>query len=88
MVWGEQGLGDHILYASMIPDLKARVASTIFEVPERLVSLFARSFPDIEVIPSMKSLYSGPHAAHIPLGTLGLHLRTSWDRFRKRQAGS
>jgi tetratricopeptide (TPR) repeat protein len=87
MVWGEQGLGDQILYASMIPDLKGRVASTILELPVRLVSLFARSFPDIEVIPSMKSLYAGPHAAHIPLGTLGLHLRTTWDDFPKTPGG-
>jgi tetratricopeptide (TPR) repeat protein len=87
MVWGEQGLGDQILYASMIPDLKGRVASTILELPVRLVSLFARSFPDIEVIPSMKSLYAGPHVAHIPLGTLGLHLRTTWDDFPKTPGG-
>jgi tetratricopeptide (TPR) repeat protein len=87
MVWSEQGLGDQILYASMIPDLKGRVASTILELPVRLVSLFARSFPDIEVIPSMKSLHAGPYAAHIPLGTLGLHLRTTWDDFPKTPGG-
>jgi ADP-heptose:LPS heptosyltransferase len=87
VVWGEQGIGDQIMYASMIPDLKRRVPAITFEAEARLVSLFARSFPDIEVIPSMKSLYAGPLVAHIPLGTLGLHLRTSWDDFAKTPGG-
>lgn len=81
VVWGEQGLGDQILYASMLPDLRKRAPSIIVEVETRLVPLFARSFPDIEVIPVQKSLYAGPHAAHSPLGTIGQHLRASWESF-------
>jgi hypothetical protein len=87
VVWGEQGLGDQILYASMIPDLKGLVSSTILEVETRLEPLFQRSFPDIKVMPIKKSLHAGPHAAHIPLGTLGLHLRTSWESFPKTPGG-
>src|SRR5262249_7554094 len=36
LVWGEQGLGDEILHASMIPDVVARTPSVVFEVEPRL----------------------------------------------------
>ena len=51
LVWGEQGLGDEILHASMIPDLMQRVGSLTLEVEPRLVALFARSFPEVTVVP-------------------------------------
>ena len=87
LVWGEQGLGDQILYASMIPDLRARVPSIVIEAEKRLVPLFARSFPGIDVVPLEKDLHTRSCAAHIPLGTLGQHLRTSWESFPKTQGG-
>ena len=87
LVWGEQGLGDQILYSSMIPDLKERVPSIVMEISPRLVPLFARSFPGIDVVPLEKPLYAGPCAAHIPCGTLGKILRPSWDSFPRRSGG-
>lgn len=87
LVWGEQGLGDQILYASMIDDLRARVPAIVVEAEKRLVPLFARSFPGIEVVPLVKELHAGSHAAHIPIGTLGQHLRASWDSFPKTKGG-
>jgi hypothetical protein len=51
LVWNEQGLGDEIIFASMLPELQAQDAKIILEANQRLVPLFARSFPDIEVIP-------------------------------------
>ena len=87
IVWGEQGLGDQILYGSMIDDLRGRVPAIVIEAEKRLVPLFARSFPGMDVVPLMKELYAGPHAAHIPIGTLGQHLRTSWDSFPKTKGG-
>lgn len=87
LVWGEQGLGDQILYASMIPDLKERVPSVVIEAERRLVPLFARSFPGIDVVPLEKTLHAGPCAAHIPCGTLGQFLRPSWDSFPRRPGG-
>ncbi|ASG22701.1 tetratricopeptide repeat protein [Nitrospirillum viridazoti] len=58
LLWGEQGLGDEILFASQVPDLAAglsdavRAAGTdiLLECDERLVSLFARSFAPITVV--------------------------------------
>ncbi len=53
LVTAEQGVGDHIMFASMIPDLAARAArdggSVVLECEGRLVDLFARSFPGVTV---------------------------------------
>jgi tetratricopeptide (TPR) repeat protein len=87
LVWGEQGLGDEILHASMIPDLMQRTGLLTLEVEPRLVTLFARSFPGADVIPLGPELYTGPFAAQEPIAGLGRHFRTSWDAFPKRERG-
>lgn len=81
----EQGIGDEILYASMIPDLKGRVGRCRIECSKRLVPVFARSFPDISV-----SAWESPDApinaaagddVQIAIGSLGRHLRPSFASF-------
>jgi tetratricopeptide (TPR) repeat protein len=55
LVSAEQGVGDQVMFASMIPDLAARAAadggSVVLECEPRLTPLFARSFPDVTVHP-------------------------------------
>ena len=46
----EQGLGDEVLYASLLPELRAEAAHVGIAVEPRLVSLFRRSFPGSTVI--------------------------------------
>jgi Flp pilus assembly protein TadD len=51
-VSAEQGLGDEIMFAGILPDLLAEVGTdghVTIGVEPRLVSLFARSFPQCEV---------------------------------------
>ncbi len=69
LVWGEQGIGDHMMFANCLPDLIARVGSSgrvIVETDRRLVSLFARSFPDAVIHGS--SYFKGT----TPVGTQNL----------------
>jgi tetratricopeptide (TPR) repeat protein len=51
LVRAEQGIGDHITFAGMVPDLARMGARPIMECDHRLVTLFQRSFPGAEVIP-------------------------------------
>jgi tetratricopeptide (TPR) repeat protein len=51
LVSADQGLGDEILYAAMLPDLAARAGAVTFECSPRLLGLFARSYPEISVVP-------------------------------------
>jgi len=48
IVFGEQGLGDEINFASCIPDMVRDCKKVIFECDARLQGLFQRSFPDVK----------------------------------------
>ena len=71
LVWGEQGLGDQILHASMLSDLRDYARKVIIEAEPRLVPLFERSFPGMEIVPLVDALYRDLFDAHIPLASLG-----------------
>jgi tetratricopeptide (TPR) repeat protein len=87
LIWGEQGLGDEILHASMLPDVIARTPSVVFEVEPRLAPLFARSFPSVTVIACQPELHADKVDAQEPLASLGRVLRRSWDEFPRRDRG-
>lgn len=50
IVTGEQGLGDEIMAAGMIPQAIARCRKFIFDCDERMGPLFARAFPQAMVL--------------------------------------
>lgn len=50
LIWPEQGLGDEILFASIFPDLKGLDGPVTVECEPRLLALFARSFPHLNVV--------------------------------------
>jgi tetratricopeptide (TPR) repeat protein len=87
LIWGEQGLGDEILYASMVPDVIGYAQSVVLEVEPRLVTLFARSFPDVSVIGESHAPYGGRFDAQAPIGGLGRYLRMDWKSFPRREQG-
>ena len=49
VILGEQGIGDQIMFASCLPDVAQEGVSATLFCEERLVDLFARSFPSLEV---------------------------------------
>jgi tetratricopeptide (TPR) repeat protein len=50
LVWGEQGVGDQIMFASMYAEIVFAAKHTIFACKEKLIPLFKRSFPDAKII--------------------------------------
>jgi hypothetical protein len=88
LVWMEQGLGDHLVWAGMLPDLIDRGAHLVVECEHRLVSLLQRSFPTVEVVAQT----GPPHARlqqpdidyQIPAGSLPRHLRPTLAHFPNR----
>jgi len=75
LVWGEQGLGDQILFAGLIPDLLAQEAKVTLACEPRLVSMFTRSFPTIAVRSRALPIDDIMTDFHAPLGSLGEFLR-------------
>ena len=51
-IYGEQGIGDEIMFASMIPDAIATGAKIVLETDRRLEGLYKRSFPQATVYPT------------------------------------
>lgn len=49
VLYGEQGLGDEICFASMVPDALNRAGKVILDIDHRLEGLFRRSFPKAKV---------------------------------------
>jgi Flp pilus assembly protein TadD/ADP-heptose:LPS heptosyltransferase len=83
LLWGEQGVGDIILYASMIAELVAAGLKITLETDPRLVTLMQRSFPGIRVVGLAKTsaLDPGEFDWQSPLGSLGAWRRPDMDSF-------
>src|SRR5207253_1926576 len=84
-----QGLGDQIIYSSMVPDLVGWAETVVLEVEPRLVPLFSRSFPQVKTVAVRPSpqLYAGQVDAQAPLGSIGRYVRTAWQDFPRRDRG-
>jgi len=86
VVYTEQGMGDEIMFASMLPDLIAVSKSVILDCNPRLEQLFRQSFPEITVYGTRKDeTISWPRNhqidAKIAIASLGRYFRRSKDSF-------
>ncbi len=85
LVWGEQGVGDEVHFAAMVPDLLDAGAKVVLESDPRLVPLFRRSFPGVECAPRETPPAAETGAEDIdfqaPSGDLGRWLRPDLESF-------
>ena len=85
LVWGEQGIGDEIMLAGLLPHLAARAGRLVVEIEHRLLPLFARSFPDIDCYardpggPPHPRLLGDDIDGQVPMGSLIQHLGRAPD---------
>ena len=83
-LYGEQGIGDQIVFSSMIPDLSKKHKNIHLMVEDRLVTLFSRSFPMIKVTNYNHKIKSSHNDCHFPLFSLGSVLRKSINNFNPK----
>ena len=87
LVYGEQGLGDEVMLASMLEDLGRRQRGLVLTCDPRLGALFSRSFPAIEVVAGPKDSQPQRVAAiadirsKVAAGSLGQYFRRSGEDF-------
>ncbi len=85
LVWGEQGIGDQIMFASMVPWVMAQAGFCCLTCAPKLVELFARSFPGARVVARGSAEDARLARQHfdyqVPLGSLGRHLRRNLADF-------
>ena len=75
LLWSEQGIGDTINWASCLPLVASLAAHTMLECQEKIVSLLARSFPNVDIKPEDRSMDSkrDDFDFHLPMGSLYRH---------------
>lgn len=74
LLWGEQGLGDRLLFLQYLPALLQSGARVTLETDPRLIPLLKRSFPALDFAPEAATadpvLLAQSFDAHLPLGDL------------------
>lgn len=78
VLWCEQGIGDQIMFLTLVPHLLRAGASLALVIEDRMIALVRRSFPDLEVIPERiivaEPRLAAPADAWAFLGDLPRHL--------------
>lgn len=88
LVYGEQGLGDEVMFASLFHELKEKA---VLLCDPRLGELFARSFPELEVVAEPRATQRQRVAAleglrcKVAAGSLGQRLRRSAADFPQQR---
>jgi hypothetical protein len=85
LIWPEQGLGDQVLYSTLLPTLVAMGQPFSVEVDKRLAPAMRRAFPAAEIVvkgsePLMDC------TAHVPMMSLGWFLRRHVNDFTGQRA--
>jgi len=78
VVYGEQGLGDEIMFASCIPDAIRDCSKVTIDCDERLEGLFRRSFPECDVYGTRRAkeiTWDAKADYSVPIGQLPLYYR-------------
>lgn len=87
--YGEQGVGDEVMFASMLPDLM-KICKVIIDCDGRLLTMFKESFPDAEAVYPTSGLndpfpWVKGHKidARLAMGSLGYFFRKKSEDFPK-----
>jgi ADP-heptose:LPS heptosyltransferase len=87
-VWAEQGIGDEIMFSSLIPELYDMCSKLIVQCDARLIPLFQRSFPKDIIYKSKRGDVSEDlYDFHIPIGSLAYKFRPSLESFGRTLGG-
>jgi tetratricopeptide (TPR) repeat protein len=88
LLWPEQGIGDELMFSSIIPELYKKTDKLLVQADERLIPLFKRSFSrDIEFYSSKKCIDENDYDYHIPYGSLPEYFRQTIESFENSSKG-
>ena len=85
-IWAEQGIGDQILYSSMLNDLNALNIKITISTNKKLIPIFQRSFPELKVIDETVNYSANNYDVHIPIGGLGKIFRGTIDKIQNARS--
>ena len=79
LVWGEQGLGEQVLFATILHLAKSEIEHLIVQIDKRLIPMYTRSFPGIQFEPKETPFAEADYDAYITFGDLVARYRTKLD---------
>lgn len=87
LVWGEQGIGDEILYSSMLKELFDSCDNIFYAcLSKKIINLFIDSFQNIKILDMDHITDDKFFDFHIPIASLGKHFRQNLDSFRNNSS--
>jgi tetratricopeptide (TPR) repeat protein len=85
LVWAEQGVGDELFFAGVLPDVVRAAGRCVIECDPRLVPLYTRSFRAAEIVPKQDPPHSRALGSDIdfqcPIGSLPRWFRSNLESF-------
>ncbi|SMF40754.1 Flp pilus assembly protein TadD, contains TPR repeats [Tistlia consotensis] len=82
LLWGEQGIGDEVMFARLLPRALADAGSVAVECDPRLVPLYRRSFPGLACLPRGEAeVPAEAFDLQAPLGDLAARWLTGFEAF-------
>ena len=81
-IWAEQGIGDQILYGSILNELQNFPNNKIISVDKKLIPVFQRSFSSYQFIDKTELLSEDLYDEQIPIGSLGQFFRKELGDFK------
>jgi Flp pilus assembly protein TadD len=95
LICQEQGLGDQIMFCTMLGDIQRIAPNPVLEIQDRMVGIMRRSWPGVTVRPQVKDVQFGKGIYRypwlkdlpvkprwwVPMGSLAKHLRPDHNSF-------
>ena len=75
LIWGEQGIGEQLLFSSILHDAIIRFKKVIISVEDKLVELLQNRFDDVEIHPLSKKISEKEFDYHLPICSLARFFR-------------
>lgn len=91
LIFGEQGIGDEIMFAACIPELADRAARCLLICEPRLAPLFQRSYPKVRVFPcdeaeaAQREFLSSQATFQIPCASVPRFVRRELAHFPRQE---
>lgn len=75
LIWAEQGVGDHILFGTMLREASKKISFMTVLIDQRLIPIFSRSMPNINFMPVNSTIKENNFDAHFSMMSLGAIFR-------------
>ena len=87
-IWKEQGIGDEIMFCSILPEMKDLTNKLIINCDKRLIPLFERSLPKNFIYETHREkIKDDEYDYHLPMGSLRMIFRNDLKSFANSSAG-